>query len=97
MHGEIIIMATSEIYIIISIIVLAVVAVLIFVLGKGKKLKGGKLSPLAGLALGLIVSGIVFGDERFVGYGLMGAGVAVAVIDMVLKMKATGKSGKNGK
>jgi hypothetical protein len=91
-------MAASEIWILISVVVLAAIAVLVFFVNrkKGKKM-GEKLTPLTGLAFGLVVAGMVFGDDRLVGYGLMGAGVAIAVIDMLLKMKAAGKGGKTGK
>ncbi|MEA3328097.1 MAG: hypothetical protein U9R53_12480 [Chloroflexota bacterium] len=78
-------MHTSTVYIIISIAAIAIVALLLFfVLGKNKK---SKLTPLAGLAFVCVTAGIVFGDNRLIGYGLMGVGVVLAVIDMVIKMK----------
>lgn len=39
------------------------------------------ITPLAGLALGCVVCGIVFGDDRVVGYGFFAAGITLAVID----------------
>jgi len=78
-------MDPSQIYIAISIIVLAVIALLVFFMNKNKKDK--KLSPLAGLAFAFVLAGIVFGDDRIIGYGLMGIGVVLAVIDMILKSK----------
>jgi hypothetical protein len=58
------------------IVVLAVIAVLLFVM-RGR---GGRISPLAGVALAFITAGIVFGENRPVGYGLMGTGVILAVV-----------------
>jgi hypothetical protein len=77
--------AYSELWIAISIAVLAAVALLVFFMGRNKRSE--KLTPLTGLAFGLIVAGMVFGDDRLVGYGLTGAGVAIAVIDMIRKTK----------
>jgi hypothetical protein len=38
---------------------------------------------LASLAFGFVVAGIVFGnDNRLIGYGLMGIGVLLAVLDI---------------
>jgi hypothetical protein len=76
-------MEASQIYILISIFVLAIVAGLFFMKGKKRR----TLTPLTGLAFGFIVAGIVFGDNRFAGYGLMGTGVLLAVIDAVRKLK----------
>ncbi len=73
-------MNTSQIYIIISIAALALVAILFLAARK----KGKKLTPLVGVAWALVLAGIVFGEDRLIGYGLMGVGVALAVIDMYI-------------
>jgi hypothetical protein len=74
-------MNISQIWIAISIVVLAVIALLVFFRGKNRKEK--RLTPLVGLAFGFIVAGMVFGnDNRLIGYGLMGIGVLLAVLDM---------------
>ncbi|MFA6436857.1 MAG: hypothetical protein WCW00_01300 [Candidatus Paceibacterota bacterium] len=75
----------KQIYIIIAIAVLAVIASLMFFM-KGKK-SGSKLSPLAGLAFAFVLAGIIFGENRLVGYGLMGIGVLIALVDMIKKLK----------
>ncbi len=77
-------MDASQIYILISIIVLAIIMV-ILILTRKKRQKS--LSPLAGLAFALIIAGIIFGENRLIGYSLMGVGVALAIIDMVRKLK----------
>jgi uncharacterized membrane protein len=76
-------MSASNFYIILSIVVLAIVAGLaIFVHKKGKG-----LTPLAGLAFAFIIAGIVFGDDRLIGYSLMGTGIILATIDIIKKSK----------
>lgn len=71
-------MSSSQIYVAVVIVVLAVLAVLLFVM-RGR---GGRISPLAAVAFAFITAGIVFGENRAVGYGLMGTGVILAVIDI---------------
>lgn len=78
-------MNAEQIYIAIAILVLACIAVLVYLKRKGKKSK--PLSPLAALAFGFVVAGIVFGDSRWVGYSLMGIGVALAVADLLIQRK----------
>jgi hypothetical protein len=73
-------MNASNIYIAISIIALAIIALPIFILGKSQEKK--RLTPIASLAFGFIVAGIVFGGNRLIGYSLMGIGVVLSLIDM---------------
>jgi hypothetical protein len=73
-------MNTSVAYIAVSITVLAIVAILVFFVGQGKR--ETKLTPLAGLAFGFILAGIFFGEDRLIGYGLMGVGVVLAIVDI---------------
>ena len=80
-------MNTSQIYIAVSIVVLAAIALLVIFLGKSRK--ENRLTPLAGLALGFILAGIIFGDNRTIGYSLLGIGVILSVIDIVKKLKRT--------
>jgi len=75
----------SSFYIATSIIVLVIIALLVFFIKK--KGKGQKLTPLAGIAFAFILAGIIFGENRLIGYSLMGVGVVLAIIDMVLKLK----------
>ena len=79
-------MNTSLIYIAVAIVVLAVVAILFFFVSKNRK--ENRLTPLAGLAFGFILVGILFGGDRLVGYSLLGAGVLLAVIDMFNRSKS---------
>ncbi|MCP4257143.1 MAG: hypothetical protein GY774_06410 [Planctomycetes bacterium] len=80
-------MNTSQIYIAISIAVLAAIALLVFFLGKSRK--ENRLTPLAGLAFGFVLAGIIFVDEgRLICYSLMGVGVIFAIIDMFNRSKS---------
>jgi uncharacterized membrane protein len=76
-------MNTSQIYIIISIATLVFVVILFLAARK----KGNKLTPLLGLAWALVLAGIIFGENRLIGYSLIGAGVVLAVIDMFIRPK----------
>ena len=68
-------------FILISIIVILIVAVLIFFVSKNRN--ENRLTPFAGLAFGFILAGILFGENRFLGYGLRRVGVIIAVIDII--------------
>jgi hypothetical protein len=78
-------MAESQIYILIGILALAVTAaVVIFV--RGRK-PGEKMTKLAQLAFVFIFAGILFGEDRFIGYGLMTVGGLLALADIIKKIK----------
>src|SRR5574342_1124283 len=78
-------MNISQIYIAVSIIALAIVAFLVFFVSKNRK--ENRLTPLASLASTFTVLGIVFSDDRLIGYGLMGVGVLLAIVDMYNRSK----------
>jgi hypothetical protein len=80
-------MDASQIWIVVSLAVLAVVALLVFRAGRAGT--RSRLTPLAGVAVGCIVAGLVFGEDRWLGYGLFAAGVIFAVIDMVQRSRRT--------
>lgn len=77
-------MNASQIYILIAVITLAIIAIVV-ILRRKKEQK--PLSKLAALAFSLITAGIIFGDDQLIGYSLMGAGVILAIIDIVKKSK----------
>lgn len=76
-------MEASPVYIVVSILVLAQFAVLIWFPGRGKPEKG--LSKLAALSFACIIAGIIFGENRLVGYSLLGIGVLCAIVDIYYK------------
>jgi len=75
----------TPMYIAISIISLLIIAALVFFVKKNKKQK--RLSPLAGLSFAFVIAGIVFGDDRLIGYSLIGVGIILAVADIIMKSK----------
>lgn len=75
-------------YLLIAVIVLVLIAIPIIVLGRGRR-RGG-LSPLAGLAFGCILTGILFGEDRVIGYGFLGLGLVLAIADIILKLRSGG-------
>jgi hypothetical protein len=79
----------SDAYILIAIVVLAIL-ILVFVL-TGKQMKT-QPSRWAFLAFFLVLAGILFGETRLIGYGLMGAGILLAFIDIVIRYKNRGKT-----
>ena len=82
-------MSTSQIYIAISIVALAIIALLVFFVSKNKKEK--KLTPLTGLTFGFVLAGIyyvsIFGDSRLIGYSLLSVAIILGVIDIIMKLK----------
>jgi uncharacterized membrane protein len=76
----------SQIFIAVSIAVLAAIAVLVFFVGKGRR--ENRLTPLASLAFAFVLAGILFGDDRLIGYSLLGIGVILAVVDMFRRSRS---------
>jgi DMSO/TMAO reductase YedYZ heme-binding membrane subunit len=80
-------MDTSKIYILIGIIALAVImAVLILT----RKKMGKPLSRLAAFAFVFIMAGLIFGENRLVGYSLIGVGIVFAIVDIIKRLKKPG-------
>ena len=79
-------MTIPEIYIAISVVVLAFIAILVNFTIKKKKQK--QPSKLATLGMTLVVLGIIFGvSDRLIGYSFIGAGVLLSVIDIIKNLK----------
>lgn len=77
-------MVITQIYILIVIVSLAVVAITA-VLITGKKHK--PISKLGALSFSLVIAGIIFNNDRLIGYGLISAGLILSVIDIIKKSK----------
>jgi len=73
----------QNIYILIAIIILAIIAIFRWKRGESKK-----ISRLASLAFVFIMGGLIFGDNRLIGYSFLGFGVLLAVIDIVKNLKS---------
>lgn len=74
----------AQIYILIAVVALAIIAVIVAL---RRKREQEPLSKLAALAFGFIIAGIIFGDNRLIGYSLMCIGVILAIIDIFRKSK----------
>lgn len=78
-------MEQGQIYVLISILALAIIAVAVFfVRGRGSKREMSRLSQMAFV---FIFAGIIFSNQQFLGYGLMTFGGILAIIDIVKKFK----------
>ncbi len=74
----------EPVWIAISVVALIVIIVLLLV-GRGTQYK--KPSNLAVLGMSLVVLGIIFGDDRLIGYSFIGVGVLIAVVDAIRNKK----------
>lgn len=80
-------MVVSSVYIIISVVILAFVAIFMYLTIQRKPKE--KLSKLAALSFAFIIAGIIFGEDRLIGYGLLGTGVLLAVVDIYCKLRTS--------
>lgn len=80
-------MTITQMYVALGIVILAVIALIFFVTGRAER--RNRLTPLAGLAFAFILAALFFGENRLIGYILMGIGVLLAVADIVMKAKST--------
>lgn len=76
-------MNASQTYILIVVAVLGLIFVGMILF---KKRKPEKMSKLISLAFICIIASIMF-DSRPIGYGLIGAGIAFGLADMIIKNK----------
>ena len=75
-------------YIFISIGVFALILLLLYI-ARRKGKQGEKASTLGNIAMVLVILGLVFGNgSRWSGYALLGAGIIIAIIDLVLKLRS---------
>ena len=78
-------MTSQQIYIAISLAALA--AILLILILKGKKIGQAKPSRMAALSFVFVLAGIIFGDDRIIGYGLLAIGIILAIIDIIKRRK----------
>lgn len=77
-------MDQGQIYVLVGIVALAIIMMLIFLV-RGRAPKK-KISRLAQLSFVFIFAGLIFNQDRFIGYGLMTFGGILAIIDIVRKL-----------
>jgi len=80
------IMNPSTVYLLIAIVALVAIVIFAFLIKPARQRQ--KISPLALLAFGLVLEGIIFGEERWLGYGLMAVGILLAFVDRIIKHRA---------
>lgn len=81
-------MQPSQIYVAIAVTVLVIIAIIAYYAGKNKKKRELKtLTPLASIAFGFIISGIIFTDNTTFSYSFLGVGIIIAFIDIIIKLK----------
>lgn len=76
-------METPLIFIVISIIALLLLIYLIHFSSKNKNPK--PLSLIASIAFGFVLAGIIFDENRYLRYGLIGLGIILSIIDIMIK------------
>jgi hypothetical protein len=74
----------EPLWIAISIIALVVIVVLLLI-ARGRQYH--KPSNLSILGMSLVVLGIIFGDDRIIGYSFIGVGVVLSVIEAIRNRK----------
>ena len=78
-------MNTSQAYIAVAIV--ALLAIVVLFLLRGKALPSERLTPLTGVAFAFVLASLLFGEDRVLGYSLMAVGVILAVIDIVRRSR----------
>jgi hypothetical protein len=79
-------MSFPQMYIALAIVVLLVVALLVLWVRPDER--QNNLTPLASFAFAFVLAGMLFGETRLLGYGLMGIGVLLAIADIFNRNKA---------
>jgi len=77
-------MGASQIYILVSVVTLFVIALLFFL---NRKKKQKRLSNLTVSSFIFVISGLIFGENRLISYGLIGTGLVIAVMDIILNKR----------
>ncbi len=75
----------SRMYILLAIIVVLAITASIVIVRRRKF--AAPLMPLAGIAFAFGLAGVLFIENRLIGYGLMAVGLVLAVIDIIKREK----------
>ncbi|MBX9781720.1 MAG: hypothetical protein K2X48_00365 [Chitinophagaceae bacterium] len=78
-------MTVPSAFILTAMIVLALIGIFIFLVKPPDEHR--RLSLPASLALFCIIAGMVFGETRWLGYGLLTTGALLAAADIIIKYK----------
>ena len=85
-------MSDAAVFVAMSIVVIAVLVILAVILWRRPDRRGQPLTLLSGLAATCVVCGIVFGEDRVVGYSFFAAGISLAIVDAVRRSRSSGSS-----
>lgn len=77
-------MDNSQVYVLISLVAVALILTTLVLMRKNM---GKPLSKIAAIAFSLVIAGVTLGEDRLIGYSLMGAGIAVAIVDIIKKKR----------
>jgi hypothetical protein len=78
-------MGLAQINILLVVAGLAIIILILLLLSQ--KDENRKLSFLAGLAFAFIIAGVIFGENKLLGYGLIGTGIILSIVDIIMKNK----------
>ena len=78
-------MSPERMYLILGIAALIITLFLVFGFNRGTT--ASRINLLTGLAFGCILAGIIFGEYGGLGYGLLGLGVLLAILDVFNKAR----------
>jgi len=78
-------MTGNWVYIVLMVVILAA---LVFLMVRVRGIeRNSRISPLIGLAMACFMGGLILADQRWLSYGLLGAGLVLAVIDILKRQK----------
>ncbi|MHB1294528.1 MAG: hypothetical protein ACYC4R_05985 [Anaerolineae bacterium] len=72
-------MSSTQVYLAVALIVFAALLLILFLY---RRVGGRAITPLASIAMALVIASVLFGENRLIGYSLLGLGVLLAVIDI---------------
>ena len=84
-------MSAHQVFILISVFV-TIIIIGLFVMMLIRRRRSGNqqsntLTSLTSAAVICVIIGITFGEERWIGYGFIGLGMLLAIIDMLTQLK----------
>jgi membrane-bound ClpP family serine protease len=80
-------------YILMALVAGAIVVLLALAMMFRMKRERKPMSKLGAISLVFVIAGILFNENRLVGYGLIGVGLLLAVIDIFIKIKRRKEGG----
>jgi len=76
----------ETLWIAVSIVALVVIVALLLISRRGGR-QYPRPSNLALVGMSMVVLGIIFGDDRLIGYSFIGVGIIISVVDAIFSRK----------